>query len=1139
MTSNRTRTLTLAISLVGLPALANGSTVTGVVAARDGHSIAGARVAIYAPEGLRDERRRLAAGKERVALDAAVVTAGGIFHLKVPSERIVELVILHPERAPYAVTTYSGRDLGGIFLSPAAPRQGRVAIDGKPAAGARVIWMNREGRPLWVRTTDSEGRYQVPEPAGWAGAVAVLHPDAAVLRIGGTSGLENMHSRTGLAWPSRLEVDLELVPGSPREGRVQDAGGIGIGDAEIVVDGWPVTTSRPDGRFTVRLGADAAPVEVRAGARAVFEPSAGADLIFEVGPPRKLKAEVVDRDSGLPIAGASLIVIADKWMIDRLVTDDRGRAEVDAWSVGQLSVMATIPDQEAGAVYQELTWRREIVEARFEVTRTPTVTGRAVALAGQVVDERGEPIAGVYLNLEDNRARAKTGPDGTFHFGDLAAGPYLIHVSSNEVVPSPPIRVEAPDSNLVLELSRGETLEGFVLDRDTLAPIEGAGIGVEPVGTNAPTAANRWTSSGLDGAFKVVGLVPGQVKVTARAQGYVTGRPTEWTVEAGVGTRGVEIELERGATITGRVLDPDGEPVERVWIATRVPGEKIGPRGSSATSDAEGRFELNGLPDGEHEAKFQVEGYVPAVRRLRVERDAAPAELEVVLDRGFELRGDVRDAGGQPLAGVRLRAILEPSASPDAPPADDVAGESDDDGAFHLAGLARGTWTLHASLAGYGSERVEGLTPARAGRVEIVLRRLPTGSVSGQILAPETVTSMWVTVRGAQGEAGKGTPVDGRFRIEEVPVGDVSVELFASSRAGSRTLKKPATVAENQETPVDFDLRTSIEIGGRVELDGSPLMDASLHFVERVSANRAEATTDADGAYRIELEPGVHEITVRRPDNTLDLRTLELRHSRRLDLDVTGGTLSGRVLDGGSGEPVPEASVELMPAKRRDGLQPSLPSTRTDGSGRYRLVRAPAGPHLLRVGHADYARRLVDIDLESGQARQLDVALEPTAGLLVRLAGAATAESLSGPIVVRDGRDAIIWDGDVSRDGVRLPLPPGDYKVSVSAGGYASRTVAASVPSEELVIPLTPGGSVRVLSATPERRVARLIDPAGEEYVRCWCNQISAFRIAGDETLIRHVAPGVYTFVVEEADGTESVYPLEVHEGGEIELAVR
>ena len=38
----------------------------------------------------------------------------------------------------------------------------------------------------------------------------------------------------------------------------------------------------------------------------------------------------------------------------------------------------------------------------------------------------------------------------------------------------------------------------------------------------------------------------------------------------------------------------------------------------------------------------------------------------------------------------------------------------------------------------------------------------------------------------------------------------------------------------------------------------------------------------------------------------------------------------------------------------------------------------------------------------------------------------------------------------------------------------------------------------------------RLVQPDGEEYIRCWCNGIADIELKGKRTVVENVAPGTY-----------------------------
>ncbi len=59
-----------------------------------------------------------------------------------------------------------------------------------------------------------------------------------------------------------------------------------------------------------------------------------------------------------------------------------------------------------------------------------------------------------------------------------------------------------------------------------------------------------------------------------------------------------DFELRKGCILTGQIVDPEGHPIPRQFIAVRAPGQRLGYSIASAEADAEGRFVLPNIPAG-------------------------------------------------------------------------------------------------------------------------------------------------------------------------------------------------------------------------------------------------------------------------------------------------------------------------------------------------------------------------------------------------------------------------------------------------------------------------------------------------------------------------------------------------------------
>jgi hypothetical protein len=281
---------------------------------------------------------------------------------------------------------------------------------------------------------------------------------------------------------------------------------------------------------------------------------------------------------------------------------------------------------------------------------------------------------------------------------------------------------------VVLTLKAGEAaplaaIEGVV--KGPAGPIPGALVRAFD-GGDAPVAE---AVADAAGAFTLGGLSPGRHVLTASAPGYAPR--TRWGYRAP--SSGVEIELERGGRVAGRVVDArTGAPVVPfTLVAYEERGLSLDRVRALSVADAQGRFELDGLPTGDlvlvaaspsHAPSPQVEVEVP-------EPGAAPAEVEIALKPGGELAGRVVDrATRAAIAGaeVEVEGLL---ADGSVVPVRQRA-ETDGAGRFVVSGLPEGRNSLVASALGHHARVLSGLTVSEgsaARPVEIELTPVAPG----------------------------------------------------------------------------------------------------------------------------------------------------------------------------------------------------------------------------------------------------------------------------------------------------------------------------------------------------------------------------------------------------------------------------
>jgi hypothetical protein len=256
------------------------------------------------------------------------------------------------------------------------------------------------------------------------------------------------------------------------------------------------------------------------------------------------------------------------------------------------------------------------IDGQRELTTELKLARALGRLGGQVVDARGNPVAGARVLIAPRGAdsvRVMADAGGRFLVEGLPDGPYRVEV---ERAGGPTLRLSAieatTEARLVMETGGG--VEGEVFDTRTGSPPADARLEIVLDGERRAVA--------LSGRrFRVVGLPTGPAKLVVHARGYprtersieVIGaeRPGEVTV------LDVRIELELGGQVKGRVRDDRG---------ANVSGAEVEVLGSAVVepvrSGSDGTFVLSGVPEG----RAKLRARMPDGRAVDDEVEVRPNE---------------------------------------------------------------------------------------------------------------------------------------------------------------------------------------------------------------------------------------------------------------------------------------------------------------------------------------------------------------------------------------------------------------------------------------------------------------------------------------------------------------------------------
>lgn len=155
-------------------------------------------------------------------------------------------------------------------------------------------------------------------------------------------------------------------------------------------------------------------------------------------------------------------------------------------------------------------------------------------------------------------------------------------------------------------------------------------------------------------------------------------------------------------TISGSIVNERGEPMPGANVFLRALGTQNA--GRTTAADAEGRFRVTGLEAG----LYHITGFSPAYVIQPPDADGGPFyyrvgdTVRVEMVKGGVITGTVVNAAGEPVVGIRVRALcIRDQKGQDRPPQlGNAERATDDRGIYRIYGLAPGTYIVTAGGGG-------------------------------------------------------------------------------------------------------------------------------------------------------------------------------------------------------------------------------------------------------------------------------------------------------------------------------------------------------------------------------------------------------------------------------------------------------
>ena len=930
--------------------------------------------------------------------------------------------------------------------------------------------------------------------------------------------------------------------------------------------------SAPDGTFVLRVDADTS-IQIQ-GQKKGYPSATSATMRLGPGERKsgvaltipsgiEVTGRITDRDER-PVSGVLVAPLAaadsrggDAAMVRRLVFSGVRDGADD-------HIVRSAPDGTFTVRLKEgtydLNFKREGFAAKtiraYQVTKAPApvevVLDPGVEVRGRVV-RNGVGVEGVTIwgFGGPDTINSETGSDGSFVLADLTPGEMQVNFSKNDefIQVMRRITVPSPDE-IVVEIPAGGRVIGRVVDKTTKQPVTTFEAGVSPnrgggmVVMMTPPQTRPFTSE--SGSFVLDNVPPGTTTVAVRAPGYTMARVPNITVEEGKATQEVEVALDRGVRVKGKVTGPDGAPVSgaQVRIDFMAGGRIMRStfNDEQAVTDVSGEFTFESMEPGERTFNVTKSGLVGTQKT--VDLKGAETRVDLQLSTGIRVTGTVVSESGGPVADADVNAYSGAGGGMSARNAKTDAG-----GNFVLEGVAPGRYNFNATKSGQAPGLLKDFDVSAGTPVRIVMKT--GGTITGRILglSPDELQQVQVSAQSPNGWASGVVDATGNYRIEGAPTG--TVRLMARSGgsmgiSGRQSDQKSVEVAAGASVQQDLEFRTGTSVKGRVTRDGRPVSDTMVMFAPRNAEAQtyARVQTDRDGYYEATgLDDATYNVSV------VDLQrggsysaTYEMRGGGTFDIDMRTTSLRGRVVDASNGSPVSEATV-MMRRKDSGGFAYPMATAVTDTSGAFIFDNVGSGAYHVTAEKTDYGSKVHDITIDSSP-EDLEIKISPTAGVSLRVVDGRDGRLLSARVRVRDAQNRIVfesmgWGMGNSAEPVKLTLDSGSYRATVSAPGYAVQNISILSPSSPTVA-LTPGGAILVQSKGSGLRRARLMSADGRVYERSF-SPIGIFTIdpSPGTTVMENIAPGVYTLqILGAGENVETSTQVTVGEGQRVPVEI-
>ncbi|MFS0554660.1 carboxypeptidase regulatory-like domain-containing protein [Brevibacillus sp. 179-C9.3 HS] len=693
--------------------------------------------------------------------------------------------------------------------------------------------------------------------------------------------------------------------------------------------------------------------------------------------PGSLSGAVIDLETGLPIAGATVIVYDNtRAAVGSALTDATGNFSFDRLAPGGYTVNVNA----SGYV-------SDVAGAQIQAGAMSTLSFALQGLPGAVVGtvrEHGTalPISGAVITVRQGSQSGtiivivQADEQGQYMVSGLSPASYtLIASATGHAAEASTIMVGlGATTGLDFSLpSLPASVTGQISDALLATPLPNTLVRL--LGNNNTILFSTQTDA--QGIYFIDGFVAGNYTILARNESYQRESVSFDVAPGGTATVNIPLNPNPGI-LQGTVRDEfDGTPLVGAEVLLFFPGTNN--LLSRAITDGLGQFTIDGL------APLT---YTLAISALNYTTQPVGATIfsgqTTVIDVGLPpfpatVTGQVQSGGG----GVVPNALIQVKDSHGT-----LFGSAitDDLGNFAVGNLPPGTYLISASEDSYAAA-TQSITVTAGQTVTGVILTMPPlpGNISGQVTNQLTglpITGAAVAIQlfsNGSFVANTVTNQNGQFHVNGLTAGEYNV---IASAEGFGTHYRTVSVLSGQTTVTTVELLPFVgTISGIVLLpDGIQAsgnnIQLSLFNSDQIRLQNILA--EPDGTFHfVNVAPGTYTVVGSIPGiGTGQAEAVVLPNQTTfiiIRLSQTG-TIQGTVRSGLTGLPVAGATVYVQ---RVNQLHTTIVTVQTDGLGRYKVTDLAPGTYLVVANRMGIGEGRGTVTLGAGDTAILDLVLNP------------------------------------------------------------------------------------------------------------------------------------------------------------------